>query len=39
MLEIMDYGQLNAVSVEQANEQIINAAMFLELAANLIGTF
>ncbi|MEH1780027.1 MAG: HEPN domain-containing protein [Nostoc sp.] len=34
-----DYGQLNAVSLEQANEQIINAEMFLELAANLIGTF
>lgn len=34
-----DYGQLNAVSVEQANEQIMNAEMFLELAANLIGTF
>ncbi|MEH2385329.1 MAG: HEPN domain-containing protein [Nostoc sp.] len=34
-----DYGQLNAVSVEQANEQIMNAEMFLELAANLIATF
>ena len=34
-----DYGQLNAVSVEQANEQIMNAEMFLELAENLIGTF
>jgi uncharacterized protein (UPF0332 family) len=34
-----DYGQFNAVSVEQANEQIMNAEMFLELAANLIGTF
>lgn len=34
-----DYGQLNAVSDEQANEQIMNAEMFLELAGNLIGTF
>ncbi len=33
-----DYGQLNAVTVEQATEQIIHAEQFLELAQNLIGT-
>jgi len=33
-----DYGQLNAVTVEQANEQITHAEQFLELAQNLIGT-
>ena len=33
-----DYGQLNAVTIEQANEQIIHAEQFLELAQNLIGT-
>jgi uncharacterized protein (UPF0332 family) len=33
-----DYGQLNAVTTEQANEQIIRAEQFLELAQNLIGT-
>lgn len=32
-----DYGRLNTVSVEQANEQITNAEQFLELAQNLIG--
>ncbi|MCA1995551.1 MAG: HEPN domain-containing protein [Coleofasciculus sp. S288] len=33
-----DYGQLNAVTVEQATEQINHAEQFLELAQNLIGT-
>lgn len=33
-----DYGQLNAVTTEQANEQITHAEQFLELAQNLIGT-
>jgi uncharacterized protein (UPF0332 family) len=33
-----DYGQLNAVTVEQANEQITHGEQFLELAQNLIGT-
>lgn len=33
-----DYGQLNAVTAEQANEQITYAEQFLELAQNLIGT-
>lgn len=33
-----DYGQLNAVTTEQANEQIIRGEQFLELAQNLIGT-
>ncbi len=33
-----DYGQLNAVTAEQATEQIIRAEQFLELAQNLIGT-
>lgn len=32
------YGQLNAITAEQANEQIIRAEQFLELAQNLIGT-
>jgi uncharacterized protein (UPF0332 family) len=32
-----DYGQLNAVTVEQATEQITHAEQFLELAQNLIG--
>jgi uncharacterized protein (UPF0332 family) len=32
-----DYGRLNAVNVEQATEQIINAEQFLELAQNLMG--
>lgn len=32
-----DYGQLNAVTAQQANEQIIRAEQFLELAQNLIG--
>lgn len=34
-----DYGQLNAISVDQANEQITNAEMFLKLAEDLIGAF
>jgi hypothetical protein len=38
MLEIGDYGQLNAVTAQQANEQITHAEQFLELAQNLIGT-
>ena len=33
-----DYGQLNAVTAEQATEQITHAEQFLELAQNLIGT-
>jgi uncharacterized protein (UPF0332 family) len=33
-----DYGQLNAVTAQQANEQITHAEQFLELAQNLIGT-
>jgi uncharacterized protein (UPF0332 family) len=33
-----DYGQLNAVTAQQANEQITRAEQFLELAHNLIGT-
>jgi len=33
-----DYGQLNAVTAQQANEQITRAEQFLELAQNLIGT-
>ena len=33
-----DYGQLNAVTAKQANEQITHAEQFLELAQNLIGT-
>jgi uncharacterized protein (UPF0332 family) len=33
-----DYGQLNAVTAQQANEQITRAEQFLELADNLIGT-
>lgn len=33
-----DYGQLNAVTIEQANEQITRADQFLELAQNSIGT-
>lgn len=32
-----DYGQLNAVTAEQATEQIIRAEQFLEVAQNLIG--
>lgn len=32
-----DYGQLNAVSVEQATQQIIRAEQFLELAEDRIG--
>lgn len=32
-----DYGQLNAVTAEQATEQISRAEQFLELAQNLIG--
>lgn len=32
-----DYGQLNAVTVEQANEQITHAEQFLVLAESLIG--
>ncbi len=34
-----DYGLLNAVSLEQANEQIINAEKFIQLAENLIDAF
>lgn len=33
-----DYGQLNAITVEQATEQITHAEQFLELAQNWIGT-
>jgi uncharacterized protein (UPF0332 family) len=33
-----DYGGLNTVTTEQANEQIVYAQQFLELAENLIGT-
>ena len=33
-----DYGQLNAVTAQQATEQITRAEQFLELAQNLIGT-
>jgi uncharacterized protein (UPF0332 family) len=33
-----DYGQLNAVTAQQATEQITCAEQFLELAQNLIGT-
>ncbi|GEM_PF-6888394 len=33
-----DYGKLNAVSINQANEQILNAENFLKTAENLIGT-
>ncbi|HAJ64479.1 MAG TPA: DNA-binding protein [Cyanobacteria bacterium UBA8543] len=33
-----DYGQLNAVSAEQATEQIMCAEQFLELAQNMMGT-
>ncbi len=33
-----DYGQFNAVTAQQANEQITRAEQFLELADNLIGT-
>lgn len=33
-----DYGSLNAVTVEQATEQITHAEQFLELAQNAIGT-
>ncbi|NEP50880.1 MAG: HEPN domain-containing protein [Moorea sp. SIO3C2] len=33
-----DYGQLNAVTAQQATEQITNAQQFLELAENLIGS-
>jgi uncharacterized protein (UPF0332 family) len=32
-----DYGGLNTVSIEQANEQIINAQQFLALAENHMG--
>jgi len=32
-----DDGQLNAVTAQQANEQITRAEQFLELAQNLIG--
>jgi uncharacterized protein (UPF0332 family) len=34
-----DYGQLNAISREQANEQIINAEKFIQLAENVLGAF
>jgi len=34
-----DYGQLNAISFDQADEQIVNAEKFLELAVNIIGVF
>ena len=33
-----DYGQLNAINAEQAEEQITHAEEFLELAESLIGT-
>lgn len=33
-----DYGQLNAVTAQEATEQITNAEQFLELAENLIGS-
>jgi len=33
-----DYGGLNSVSIEQANEQIINAQQFLALAESHMGT-
>ncbi len=33
-----DYGQLNAVTAQQATEQITNAEQFLELAENLMGS-
>ena len=33
-----DYGQLNAVTGEQATEQIIRAEQVLELAQNMMGT-
>lgn len=33
-----DYGQLNAVTAQQATDQITNAEQFLELAENLIGS-
>ena len=33
-----DYGQFNAVTAQQANEQITRAEQFLELTDNLIGT-
>lgn len=32
-----DYGQLNAVTVDQATQQLTRAEQFLELAENLIG--
>jgi uncharacterized protein (UPF0332 family) len=32
-----DYGGLNTVTAEQANEQIVCAQQFLELAENLMG--
>ncbi len=32
-----DYGGLNIVTIEQANQQIIYAQRFLQLAENLIG--
>jgi uncharacterized protein (UPF0332 family) len=32
-----DYGGLNTVTIEQANEQIVCAEQFLELAENSIG--
>jgi uncharacterized protein (UPF0332 family) len=32
-----DYGQLDAVNLEQAYEQITRAEEFLKLAENLIG--
>lgn len=34
-----DYGQLNAISREEANEQIINAEKFIQLAENVLGAF
>ena len=33
-----DYGRFNAVTAQQASEQITYAQQFLELAQNLIGT-
>lgn len=33
-----DYGQLNAVTIDQAAEQITRAEQFLQLAESLIGT-
>lgn len=33
-----DYGQLDAINIEQAQEQITRAEEFLKLAENLIGT-